>query len=411
MTDRENLAPKTERPPVPCDPTVDDPFAKKIPWPIKLFGVLGVVSGALMVAALTFVVIDCVFLAVDGYFEQEGVKIATLVLFVVEMVVEGALAVLYFILGISLLKDRRSHSAALTRSTMTMLILSLMVDLVVSGLNPNMFVTLGLIVIMIALQSYLDPTLAQERKLNRKLRKLDERAAEEARLEHLRLTRGKAPYKLNFFNLFWTFVVCSILGLIIEVIFHLVITGGEWQDRAGLLFGPFSPIYGFGAVLMTLALNGIRGKNVFLIFLLSAIIGGAFEYFTSWFMQYAFGITSWDYTGTFLSIDGRTNGMFMFFWGILGVAWVKLLMPSIFKLIYLIPWDWRYAVTAVATALMVADGVMTLQALDCWYERQSGQPVESALQIFYADHFGDDYMTNRFQTMTMDTDSATRVNR
>ena len=49
-----------------------------------------------------------------------------------------------------------------------------------------------------------------------------------------------------------------------------------------------------------------------LIFCASAVIGGAFEYFTSWFMQAAFGIRAWDYTGQWLSIDGRTSGKYMF---------------------------------------------------------------------------------------------------
>ena len=48
--------------------------------------------------------------------------------------------------------------------------------------------------------------------------------------------------------------MCCVLGLMIETAYHfLVVNPGHYQDRAGLLFGPFSPIYGFGAVLMTVA--------------------------------------------------------------------------------------------------------------------------------------------------------------
>ena len=45
-------------------------------------------------------------------------------------------------------------------------------------------------------------------------------------------------------------MVASVLGLIMEEVVHfLFVVPGQWQDRAGLLFGPFSPIYGCGAVL------------------------------------------------------------------------------------------------------------------------------------------------------------------
>ena len=213
---------------------------------------------------------------------------------------------------------------------------------------------------------------------------------------------------LNFFNLFWIFVVCCVLGLIIEVLFHFALYH-EYQDRAGLLFGPFSPIYGFGALLMTIALNRFHGKPVWVIFLVSAVIGGAFEYLTSWFMQFAFGIVAWDYSGTFLSIDGRTNGMFMAMWGVLGVVWIKLLLPWMLKLVNLIPWNWRYAVTTVCAALMIVDGAMTLLSLDCWYQREAGKPPETAVAHFFAQHFDNQYMENRFQSMSIDPGNATRA--
>ena len=223
---------------------------------------------------------------------------------------------------------------------------------------------------------------------------------------------GKGYITLNFFNIFWIFVVCCVLGLVIETVYHFVVVEpGHYQDRAGMLFGPFSPIYGFGAVLMTMALNRFHDKPVILIFLISAVIGGAFEYLTSWFMEFAFGAVAWDYSGTFLSIDGRTNGMFMAMWGLLGVVWIKLLLPWMLKLVNLIPWKLRYTITSVCAVLMIVDGVMTLQSLDCWYERLSGSTADTPIETFYADHFDDDYMAERFQSMTINPDNATRANK
>ena len=177
-----------------------------------------------------------------------------------------------------------------------------------------------------------------------------------------------------------------------------------------MLIGPFSPIYGFGAVLMTIALNRFHNKNVVLIFLVSAVIGGAFEYLTSWFMQFAFGIVAWDYSGTFLSIDGRTNGMFMAMWGILGVIWIKACLPWMLKLVNLIPWNWRYTITTVCAVLMIADGAMTLLALDCWYQRMAGTAIQdSAVVQFFDEHFDNQYMQERFQSMSIDPGNATRA--
>ena len=381
------------------------PDGQRVPLPLKLFGALCVLGGLASLGDLVPVAVSLVQ-GLGG----AGYRTASVAIFAALMAVLAASAVLFVFLGVRLLLNRRKHAAATANTLAALTVLSIIGTLMLFGLSAHHIGYLVQLVILIAVTSYLDPSLAEERALQRKLRKMDK---EQRREERRRAVEAKPKcgfITLNFFNLFWIFVVCCVLGLIIEVLFHFALYH-EYQDRAGLLFGPFSPIYGFGALLMTIALNRFHGKPVWVIFLVSAVIGGAFEYFTSWIMEFAFGICAWDYSGTFLSIDGRTNFVFMVMWGVLGVAWIKLLLPQLLKLINLIPWNWRYGVTAACAALMLVDGVMTIQSIDCWYGRMAGKAPDTPIERFYAEHFDNDYMQNRFQTMTMNVDDATRADR
>ncbi len=383
---------------------IDD---QKLPLPLKLFGILCLLGG---LATLPPVV--SVAFAIVAFFREGGFRDETMTSTVITFVMGAVLvlmAALFVFLGIRLLRNRRRHAAKTVDVLIVLAVAGIFCDMMLSGIRASLIFFAVIMVLLIALRSYIDPSLAEERRLQYVLRQMEVRdRAEEGTLG--RDETGKGYISLDFFNIFWIFVVCCILGLLIETVYHFVVVDpGHYQDRAGMLFGPFSPIYGFGAVLMTMALNRFHDKSVVLIFLVSAVIGGAFEFFVSWFMEVAFGAVAWDYTGTFLSIDGRTNGMFMAMWGVLGVVWIKLLLPWVLKLVNRIPWKLRYTVTAVCAALMIVDGVMTLQSLDCWYERLSGSEMETPVEQFYATYFDDDYMANRFQSMTINPDSAGRV--
>lgn len=316
-------------------------------------------------------------------------------------------SVLSVLMGVKLWRGERRPAALLVDGLLIVLVVDLLLDAMLYGLSWHDVLFLVGIAFLVGLASYIDPALAGERAVQRRLHAMENRTRkEEGTLG--RDESGKGYIELNFFNIFWIFVVCCVLGLAAETIFHLIKYGG-YQDRAGLLFGPFSPIYGCGGLLMTIFLNRFHRSNPIIIFLFAALIGGTFEYLTSWFMQFAFGITAWNYTGRWLSIGGRTCGVYMIFWGLMGLAWIKLCLPGLLKLVNTIPWNWRYTVTVVCTVLMLIDCGMTLQSLDCWYQRQAGHQIEGPVEQFYAEHFDDAYMTHRFQTMTMDPDATTRV--
>ena len=321
--------------------------------------------------------------------------------------------------GISLLRNRRRHAAQMAYALIAINIVGTLIEIMLHGFGENLIGAGVQLAILTIISVTVDPTLREERRRERIER--DAELEREAKAGTLGRAKGDRGFiELDFFNLFWVFVVCCFLGLVIETVYHMVVVDpGVYQDRAGMLFGPFSPIYGFGAVLMTVALNRFYKSNFIVIFLVSAIIGGLFEAAVSWFMQTAFGAVAWDYTGSTIFglfpdpiaeiFHGRTSALFMCMWGALGCVWIKLCLPWLLKLINLIPWKARYGVTTLCAALMLVNGVMTLEALDCWYQRESGYQPTSPVEEFYAKNFDDAYMEHRFQSMTITPEHSVRV--
>lgn len=226
--------------------------------------------------------------------------------------------------------------------------------------------------------------------------------------ENARLTDGRKGYlSLNYYNLFWIFVICSVIGLGVETVYHAIVFGG-YESRAGLVWGPFSPIYGCGALLLTITLNRVWDRNIIFIFLIAMVIGSGFEWLTSWIMETFFGILAWDYTGTFGSIGGRTNFAFGVMWGILGLTWIRVLLPFVLKLIDLIPWRYHIVITSVMTAFMILNVAFTIEAINRQFERQNDVPATTFIQQAFDQWFPDEWMERRFENMTMDSSKAKR---
>lgn len=75
------------------------------------------------------------------------------------------------------------------------------------------------------------------------------------------------------------------------------VTAGVTESRARLVWGPFSPLYGVGTVLLTLVTFRLRKAHArgWRVFLVSMAIGGLLEQVTGWGMETFMGAVSWDY--------------------------------------------------------------------------------------------------------------------
>jgi uncharacterized membrane protein len=160
-------------------------------------------------------------------------------------------------------------------------------------------------------------------------------------------------------NLVLLFFVYAIAGWCMEVIlkyrqFHRFI-------NRGFLTGPWLPIYGFGAVLITLGVNAIAGveHSVGTTFLISFFLCGTVEYVASWIMEKRFHARWWDYSQKPMNLNGRVWIGNLILFGLAGVAVDNLANPVLLKLFNSINLRVRTVIACFLLVVICADYLVT----------------------------------------------------
>lgn len=182
-------------------------------------------------------------------------------------------------------------------------------------------------------------------------------------------------------KLIWVFLVSALLGDFIETIYCWAV-GGVWMSRSSVLYGPFSIVWGIGAVVLTIVLSKFIDKADRYIFLVGALIGGVYEYACSLFTEMVLGTVFWDYSWMPFNIGGRTNLLYMGFWGILAVVWIKLIYPRMSALIEKLPALQGKVITWVLVVFMICNALISAMAMIRYTQRQDGIKAQTAMETF-----------------------------
>lgn len=157
----------------------------------------------------------------------------------------------------------------------------------------------------------------------------------------------------SIWSLITIFLSLSVFGWVFEVGMHLV-EYGDFVNR-GVLYGPWIPIYGTGAVLILTLLNRFR-HNPALEFIMTILVCGFLEYMTSFVMEVASGGTKWwDYSGYFLNLNGRICAEGLLTFGVGGLAIVYVIAPLIDNMVERISEKKLRVVCVVLMVLFLAD--------------------------------------------------------
>ena len=247
-----------------------------------------------------------------------------------------------------------------------------------------------------ALETFRQNVVTIRRRSTEVLRRRAERRAEATqRAYEAKLEEGQeAPFAfgLCFEKLFWIFMIGNVVGFVLETIYALLAPPHQLELRVSVVLGPFILIYGFGAVLLTLLLYHMYNQKDVLIFIASMVIGGAFEYLCSFIQQAIFGTVSWEYSNSPLNVGGRTNLMYSFFWGVLGLLWLKDMYPALSGWVQKIPKKVGRPLTAAVAVFMAIDIALSAGAVYRQSERHNGIPAQNAVQNFFDRYFTDEFL-------------------
>lgn len=161
------------------------------------------------------------------------------------------------------------------------------------------------------------------------------------------------------YQLLWLFFIYSVAGWVTEVFLKFL----EYKRfiNRGFLIGPYCPIYGAGAVLITVGgkLLSPVDRTWAMSFLIAFVLCGLLEYLTSYILEKHFHARWWDYTERPMNLHGRVWIGNLILFGIGGVFILEDFNPRLLALAHRMGPRLFAAILIAVSILFVADAVMS----------------------------------------------------
>ncbi len=153
------------------------------------------------------------------------------------------------------------------------------------------------------------------------------------------------------------FIVYSFFGWVMESILKTIIQ--KKPVNSGFLYGPFCPIYGFGAIIMFAFLQSFK-ENVVVLFIIAFFILSIWEYIVGWALEKIFNTKYWDYSENKFNIKGRVCLMNSLSWGLLGVTFIRYIHPFIIEKIDIIKTNDLLFLTITLSVIIIVDLIISI---------------------------------------------------
>ena len=179
------------------------------------------------------------------------------------------------------------------------------------------------------------------------------------------------------------FFFYSAGGWLLESIYCSI--GEKRIINRGFLTGPLCPIYGTAALVMTILIYNPFKDRPLIIFILGIVLCDIVEYLTSYIMEKLFSARWWDYTYEFHNIKGRICLKHTLYWGIISVAFVRVLHPAVENLYAKINGEYLIYILIAVLAVFTLDVINAVRkALDIRKLQQKLSSLQESIVEFYS---------------------------
>ena len=151
----------------------------------------------------------------------------------------------------------------------------------------------------------------------------------------------------------------------------------------GFLTGPWLPIYGSGAVLITIAVKGAAPleSSIGTTFVLSLLLCGLLEYLTSYVLETRFHARWWDYSQKPMNLHGRVWIGNLILFGLGGVLIVNLINPLLERISRHLSLPAQEVLALSLSAIFLADYVMSHFVLKLVKTEVEGSKADNTEEI------------------------------
>lgn len=196
-----------------------------------------------------------------------------------------------------------------------------------------------------------------------------------------------------FRNTFLLFMLGNVLGVILEGMFCLILRG-KWETHVTFLWGYFNIVYGAGLAFIYLAALKLQKRNIFINFFAFALLGTAVEWLAGIIQEKLLRSVSWEYGK--LALGRYICVPFTLAWGILGIVFVKIILPGIERLFSKIKNEGWTKLCFILAAAMAVNFIFSMAVLARWGERSVFPEPGNFIEEFIDKHYPSDYLQSRF---------------